>query len=358
MNYKDEQIKLLTEQNDELENYFRNTIIPQLFVDANLILRKYTPPAMKQFDLSPNDIGKSIHDLIPHLRFSTIIENISDVIKTSEILEKEIQTSDFRWYQMNILPYIRRTDKKANGVIITFVDITTRIKDLKEQEKLIADHGALLDSIAHDIKNPLTNLALSVEILKRLDLNNPKDFEPLLQIIENGVNSLQSVIQDLIVAREGEHKYGFENELLNIENIIEDVRLTLLENLKEAEATIESDIHVSEIFFVRRKLRSIIYNLVNNALKFKSPDRKPVIYIATREEDHYLLLTVKDNGIGIDANKQKTIFSKNYRINNDLEGSGMGLYLVEKFVTDADGKILVESKPKKGTTFKIYLKKN
>ncbi|HLT09156.1 MAG TPA: PAS domain-containing protein [Cyclobacteriaceae bacterium] len=54
---KDQRISDLIKLNDELENYFRNTIIPQLFVDAELILRKFTPPAMKHFDLSADDVG-------------------------------------------------------------------------------------------------------------------------------------------------------------------------------------------------------------------------------------------------------------------------------------------------------------
>src|SRR5690606_17887997 len=137
------QINELTKLNDDLENYFRNTIIPQLFFDAHLMLRKFTPPAMKQFKLSPDDVGKSIYDVINNLRFPSIIENIQYVIDTGDILEKEIQTTDLRWFQMNILPYIKQRDKKTNGVIITFIDITSRIKDLKEQEKLIADHETL-----------------------------------------------------------------------------------------------------------------------------------------------------------------------------------------------------------------------
>ena len=151
--------KNLTQQNDELENYFRNTIIPQLFVDANLLLQKFTPPAMKQFSLKKDDIGKSIIEVKENFRFNSIIENIQHVMDSNEILEKEIQTTDFRWYQMNIIPYENRQTKKTNGVIITFVDITRRIRDLKELEKLISDNETLLDTISHDIKTPLTSLS-------------------------------------------------------------------------------------------------------------------------------------------------------------------------------------------------------
>lgn len=104
MSDKNQQIQELIEHNDELENYFRNTIIPQLFVDGELKLQKFTPPAMKQFSLSASDIGRPINDLKDNLRFLSIVDNIEQVIKSNEILEKEIQTTDLRWYQMNIIP--------------------------------------------------------------------------------------------------------------------------------------------------------------------------------------------------------------------------------------------------------------
>lgn len=91
---KKAQIKELVANNDELENYFRNTIIPQLFVDEALKLQKFTPPAMKQFNLSAGDVGKQIKDIKENFRFLTIVEDIDQVIKSNEILEKEIQTTD------------------------------------------------------------------------------------------------------------------------------------------------------------------------------------------------------------------------------------------------------------------------
>src|SRR4051794_4930079 len=98
-NAKNTQVEML---NEDLENYFANTIIPQLFVDANLILRKFTPPAMKQFTLTPDDVGKSITEIIDNIRHPTLIQNIEEVIITGTALEKEVQTLDHRWFQMNI----------------------------------------------------------------------------------------------------------------------------------------------------------------------------------------------------------------------------------------------------------------
>jgi two-component system, OmpR family, phosphate regulon sensor histidine kinase PhoR len=96
---KNEQIQNLIEHNDELENYFRNTIIPQLFVDGELRLRKFTPPAMKQFSLSAGGIGQSIENIKDNFHFPSIVDNIEEVMKSNEIPEKEIQTTDRRWYQ-------------------------------------------------------------------------------------------------------------------------------------------------------------------------------------------------------------------------------------------------------------------
>lgn len=355
MESKDTQIKKLIKLNDELENYFRNTIIPQLFVDADLILRKFTPPAMKQFSLLTEDIGKSIHNIKDNFRFPNIIENILHVIESNEILEKEIQTTDFRWYQMNVIPYLTKRSKKANGVIITFVEITMRIKDLKEQEKLISDYETLLDTISHDIKTPLTSMMLTISQLKKMLTENNQKFQLLFNILESSITKMQSIINELTDAGKEIHEDKAEEELLNFENILEDVRLTLATNIMETGAIIKSEINISELFFSRRKLRSIIYNLVNNAIKFKAPDRKPVIEIKTSREDNYIIIAVKDNGIGIDENKLNKVFSKYFRIENGIDGSGIGLYLVQEIVKNSGGKISLTSEAGHGSEFKVYL---
>ena len=356
MSDKNQLIQDLIEHNDELENYFRNTIIPQLFVDRELKLRKFTPPAMKQFSLSNSDVGRSINDIKDNFRFPSIVENIQQVIKDNEILEKEIQTTDLRWYQMNIIPYVKMRENKTDGVIITFVEITMRIKDLKEQEKLIADHEILLDTISHDIKNPLTNLVLAIEMFKDVSPNDEKEFNSLLKIVDGALTKMHKLINELTEVRKDDYKYKVAEELLNFEHILEDVRLTLSDNIIAANAIIASEINISEITFSRRKLRTIIYNLINNAIKFKATERQPKIIVTTNKENDFIIISVKDNGMGIDESKFEAIFSKYYRLENAIEGSGIGLYLVKEIVHNAGGKILVESQLDKGTQFKVYLK--
>lgn len=356
MQDKNEQISTLIELNDELENYFRNTIIPQLFVDAHLILRKFTPPAMRQFKLTMTDVGRPIADIRENLRFPAIVDNIQHVIDSGEILEKEIQTTDMRWYQMNIIPYVLVKENKTNGVIITFVEITMRIKDLKEQEKLIAEHEMLLDTISHDIKSPLTALNLTIQMLKKIPEKGMDKFPVLVANVESSLINMQQIINDLTKSRWQEHRYQAVKELLNIEHIIEDVRMTLAPQLEESNAILRSNIGISEIVFVRRKLRSLLYNLVNNAIKYSSPDRRSEILITTVEEEGCMVISVIDNGIGIDREHFKTIFAKYERLVDSVDGHGIGLYLVKEIVNSADGKITVDSEVGKGSEFKVYLK--
>lgn len=353
---KDQKIKKLKDKNADSENYFRNTIIPQLFFDKDLILRKFTPSAMKQFKLTQDDIGHSILEIKNNLRYPSLLKNINWVISTSKIFEKEIQTSDLRWYQMNIIPYLKKTDNNEKGVIITFIDITNRIKDLKGQEKIISEYETLLDTISHDIKNRLTSMLLSIQMLSESDFEDKDEIKFYLETLANGVNKINLIIGELFDSRNQKHKYEAVDELLNIENILEDVKFALINEIAKTNATITCEVNSSEIVFPRRQLRSIIYNLVSNAIKFRSPERSPEIFITTTREDNYIIISIKDNGIGIDPSKHGDIFSKFFRIDESVEGSGIGLHLVKTLVSNAGGKVEIESQLGVGTEFKIYLK--
>ncbi|MBC7868215.1 MAG: HAMP domain-containing histidine kinase, partial [Gloeobacteraceae cyanobacterium ES-bin-316] len=218
-----------------------------------------------------------------------------------------------------------------------------------------ANHEILLDTISHDIKNPLSNLVLAIELFKNVSPEDEHEFKSLLQLVDNSLTRMHKLIHDLTEVRKEGYKYETHEELLNFEHILEDVRLTLYEHIHDSSVKISSNIEVSEISFSRRKLRSIIYNLINNSIKFKSPDRQPQILVSTKREGEYIVISVKDNGIGIENDKFENIFSKYYRLENSIEGSGIGLYLVKEIVQSAGGKILVESEFNQGSEFKIYL---
>src|SRR5690606_21994953 len=104
------------------------------------------------------------------------------------------------------------------------------------------------------------------------------------------------------------------------------------------------------------KLRSVIYNLVSNAIKFRKPDVNPEIHIKSELQNNYMVISVKDHGIGIDPVHQGKVFGKYTRLGNATEGSGIGLHLVREIVHNSGGKIELESEPGAGSTFKVFLK--
>lgn len=345
----------MADRYEELENYFRNTVIPQIFIDANFRLRKFTPPAMKQFNLADAHLGQHISEVADNFRFPGLIDNITEVITTHAILEKEVQTTDLRWFQMNILPYIRQKDGKANGVIITFVDITSRIADLKEQERLIGEHEILLDTLAHDIRNSISSVKLAVISMQTMPDREKQEMGTLLQVADRGLKRMETIINDLFETRKEAYAVLDEAERVSIENIFEDVRLLLFDEITKSGAQIQIKAGVSEIRFSRRKLRSILHNLIGNAVKYRAPGRKPQIIVESYMESNQTVIAVRDNGMGIPKYQTELIFEKYHRLSDEIEGSGIGLFLVKQILENAGGTIHVESEPGKGSTFIVKL---
>jgi two-component system, OmpR family, phosphate regulon sensor histidine kinase PhoR len=342
--------------NEDLENYFANTIIPQLFVDAELVLRKFTPPAMKQFSLSPQDVGRPILEVQDNIRYPTLLENISEVIDTGKILEKEVQTTDKRWFQMNILPYIVRRTNMANGVIITFVDITRRLNLLKELEKLNADHQTLMYALSHDIRQPLsTILLLTEELAQGTSTHEPKQLDKWMQLLKKSSLSMKELVNDFTEHIRVRDQSTPADERLHIAQIFEDVREALREEIIENQVIIDSAFDPGEIQFPRNNLRSIVYNLLGNAIKYKKPDAPLHIRISTTREEDVVILTVSDDGIGIAAENQRSVFDKYVRLDHAIEGTGMGLYIVRRMLEARGDRVELESEPGKGTTLRVYL---
>jgi len=143
--------------------------------------------------------------------------------------------------------------------------------------------------------------------------------------------------------------------MIDLDEIINNIEWSLENKIQASEAVITRNLEVKHILFSKKNLRSIVYNLVSNAIKFRG-DETPVITILTWKEGDNVVLSVKDNGKGIPKGGIDKIFNMYGRLNQDVEGHGIGLYLAKKIVNAAGGKIVVESEPGVGSDFMIYLK--
>jgi two-component system, chemotaxis family, CheB/CheR fusion protein len=116
-------INELEQLNDDLDNYFRSTEISQVFVDRNLVLRNFTPASVNQINIQASDIGRPISHFSHNIQGIDLVKEINKVITSPVEIQTEVQVKQGKWYQMKILPYIRQ-DKKLDGAVITFVDIS------------------------------------------------------------------------------------------------------------------------------------------------------------------------------------------------------------------------------------------
>lgn len=349
-------IKELAELNDDLNNYFKGTLNGQIYVDRNLIVRKFTPSAIIQVNLKDSDIGRSLRDISTNIKFDVLSEDISMVISSGTTTEKEIQTNDNRWYQMMIIPYIRQQDDQKDGAIITFNDIT-QLKDAQERlAKINADHGTFIYSASHDLKSPLANVSALISFLKDISDPDNRSIKDLTDLIDMSITKLKETINELSDIARIESEIN-EVEPIDLADLVEDVKYSIRNKILESRVKFKSVFKVEKVQFFKKNLRSILLNILDNAIKYRSMDRDLEVILRTEELKEYIVLSIQDNGLGLESKKKNEIFHKFKRQHSHVEGSGVGLYLVKKLMTNAGGRIEVESELGKGSTFRLYFKK-
>lgn len=352
-------IKELGELNDDLNNYFRSTVNGHIYVDRDFIIRKFTPSAIKQVNLKETDIGRPLSDISTNIKFSHMMEDLRTVLSSSKMIEKQIETLNNKWYQMTLHPYVRQHDNETDGVIISFNEIT----DLKEAKnkliKINQDHHTFIYSVSHDLKAPIANIEGLISALDNSIEEDPAQVYELVDLINLSVKKLKDIIVELSDIPKIERESSEEiQEPIVLSTLFEEIALSIKEIVVKSKASIIVDFNVNEIRYSKKNLRSILLNLLTNSIKYKSPERDPEITIRTEKSGDFIVLSIADNGRGISNDDQGKIFTMFQRVqkDDDIEGSGIGLYLISKIITNADGKISVESEAGKGSTFKVWLK--
>lgn len=253
------------------------------------------------------------------------------------------------------------------GTLIEAVDIT---EDKKNKQAIMAQNEELkrinseLDNFiytaSHDLKAPISNIeALLTVIGDELGDKASEDILHVIGLMNTSVNRFKETIQDLTDISRIRKNVKQDVEQLDIEKIIEDVKAGIIDWIYTSKTSIRCDLsEVKTIRFSRTNFKSIIYNLISNAIKYRSPDRKPEVTIQTKRFNEYVLIIVRDNGLGISEKNIDKIFTMFKRFHNHVEGSGVGLYLVKRIVENAEGYIEVESELDKGTEFRIFLRQD
>ena len=208
---------------------------------------------------------------------------------------------------------------------------------------------------SHNLRAPVVNIDTLLQFLDKDNLNAPGNGE-VLQKIETSVDQLKSTLNDLIQLVAIKDSRYEPDEEINFENIYEIVTKNLATQISNSGATIDKDFQETDIMFKKPLLESIVQNLVSNAIKYKS--QKPLtIKVRTYREGEYICMSVSDNGKGIDLGLYgDRLFGMYQRFHEDVEGKGLGLYIIKSQIESMGGKINVESEPGNGSTFYVYFR--
>ena len=238
------------------------------------------------------------------------------------------------------------TVKKAEAEIYKLYNISKNLNDR------LLDFAHI---ISHNIRSNTSNISMIVELLSHAESENERN--EYLKLLKESNEKLSETIFHLSKTINTQLNPVSENTHLNVKHEIEEVLKGINGIIKAEKAIITLDIEDDlTIETMVAYFESIILNLVTNAIKYKSPDRDPNIIIKANRLDDKLHITITDNGLGIDLDKNENkIFGIYKTFHGNKDAVGLGLYMVKNHVIALGGTIQVESEVGVGTTFKIVL---
>ncbi|MFD2247166.1 ATP-binding protein [Pontibacter ruber] len=341
---------------------------PQYIIDlAN-------PEVCEIWGRKPEEVlGKPVIEAIPEAGEQGFISLLDQVVNTGQpfianelpvVLERngEMEQTylDFLYHPM------RDSQGFVSGVIAVAINISEQVKSRREIETINrqlltinADLDNFVYSASHDLKAPISNiegLMVALEEYLPAETLSSEMVQRLISMIKTSIDRFKRAVSDLTEVAKLQRDTGEDITVVDLPEVVAEVCLDFEPIIEAMGARIETDFSDGIIRFSAKNIRSIIYNLLSNALKYSSPDRPPHIRFRTERTPEYTILTVSDNGLGMDMADKDKIFSMFKRLHDHVEGSGVGLYIVKKIVENAGGSIEVESKLGEGTTFKINFK--
>jgi signal transduction histidine kinase len=212
---------------------------------------------------------------------------------------------------------------------------------------------------SHDLKQPVNNLVGLFDELRRTATFHDAEEAMVLQLVDESLRNLSTTIHDLAaVVQEQRHPGQQVTESVAFAELAAEARLVLRPGLIATQTRLTFDFAELPLLpYVRSSLRTIVLNLLSNAVKYHQPGRPPHVHVRTYEVAGCPVLSVQDNGLGIDLDRfGGELFHLFRRFHPEAsEGTGVGLFLVNRLVESNGGRIEVDSQPGLGTTFRVHL---
>jgi len=265
-----------------------------------------------------------------------------------------------------MLTFLRRMfpvhDEQGNFMMVIGygIDITER-KGLEEKQSKIMGQLAVQNTqlvdfcnvVSHNLRGPLINMAMLAEFIQ--DAEDPEEQKVLVSKLDPVIDNLKGTFNELVESIQIKQDSSIESDVLNLSACLQETLDALNEEILRAKANISVDFEEAPaIIYPQKYLASIFYNLISNAIKYQHPERGLSLNLSTAVLEDKVVLTVKDNGLGIDLVKHKdNIFKIGKVFHRHPDAKGLGLYMTKTQVEAMGGRIWVESLPDRGSTFSV-----
>jgi len=252
------------------------------------------------------------------------------------------------------------------SLLFTFILLITfifTVVSLFRQKRLSEMKNDFINNMTHELKTPVSTISLAAQMLKDESiLKSPEVFKHVTGVIHDETKRLSFQVEKVLqMSLFDKQKTTLKMKEMDANDLVVNVANTHVLKVEKLGGTLdialqagESTIRVDEMHFT-----NVLFNILDNALKYRRKDIPPELIIRTRNEGNKLIISIEDNGIGMKKEDAKKVFERFYRVptgnRHDVKGFGLGLAYVKKIVTDVNGTIRADSELGKGTKFIISL---
>lgn len=245
-------------------------------------------------------------------------------------------------------------------LLVTFIFTIVVIFRQKRYSEIKND---FINNMTHELKTPIASISLAAQMLNDKSVTkSEKMMEHLGGVINDETKRLRFLVEKVLqMSMFDKKKAVFKKKELDLNEMVENTAKSFSLRVEHTGGKIYTEIEAidSTMYVDEMHFQNVIFNLMDNAVKYRKMDRPLDIYLRTWNDDEHLYLSIRDTGLGIKKENLKKIFDKFYRVHtgnvHDAKGFGLGLAYVHKVVDLHDGEIKVESEYGKGTTFTIKL---
>ena len=211
-------------------------------------------------------------------------------------------------------------------------------------------------TVSHNLRGPVASLLGLVNLLN-METIDEENRQVLAYILESA-NQLDDILNDLREITDIRHDVFNVRQKIDVKEELDQVMHFFKDRLDQYDIRVETELECEDIFSVRPLVHNILHNLISNGIKYRAAGRQSVITIRTSENTRYYILSVEDNGLGIDLERHRhDLFRLYKRFHSHNEGRGLGLYLIKLQAETLGGFVDIQSEVDRFTRFTVYLRK-